>query len=422
MPGMTRGARVVAALAVTVALIATAVLAIRASYGAFKGGYTIVGSFDKAAYGFGPNTEVDYLGVQVGHVTHVGLLADDRVDAMLKIDAGFQVPVGTTLDVENRSLFGDPFVALQFPPGTPTRFLTNGDLITATSVEADTADLINHATPLLSQINGQDLLTLVTELDEATQGEGAKIAQSIHDGAQLTNLYADTINAQLKALDAFSAFQTAITPDATTLDQLAATSNEALPTLNAAEADFQQALQTIQPFAANLANIIAQERPNIDALLARGDNVVRLLAMREPQVEQTVDGLAQYLQKFALGAGPETLPDGTKFIYFKAFVELSDIQKLICGLVDPSQGSSVPTQLQPLVAALSGTALGCKASAASAAPATPAPNATPAGSLPASAQSAASDLANQVANQVSAPEPTQDGTIGDLLNRLLGGP
>jgi virulence factor Mce-like protein len=412
----------VGAVATIVALIATSVLAIRASYGAFKGGFTLVGSFDRAAYGFGPNTEIDYLGVDVGHVTHTGLQPDHRVVAMLKIDAGFQVPVGTSADVENRSLFGDPFVALRFPPGTPTRFLANGDRIDVTSVEADTADLIAHATPLLSQINGQDLLTLVTELDQATQGEGAKIALSIRDGAQLTNLYAQTINAQIKALDAFSAFQAAITPDAPTLDQLAATSNEALPTLNAAEADFQQALQTIQPFAANLANIIAQERPNIDALLARGDNVVRLLAMREPQVEQTVAGLADYLQKFALGAGPETLPNGTKFIYFKAFVELSDIQKLICGLVDPSQGSSVPAQLQPLVSALSSTALGCKASAAALTPSAAAGSGTGSGSLPPQAQAAASDLANQVAGQVTAPERTVVGTIGDVINRLLGGP
>ena len=193
-----------------------------------------------------------------------------------------------------------------------------------------------------------------------------------------------------------------------------------MPTLNAAEADFQLALQTIQPFAANLANIIAQERPNIDTLLSKGDNVVRLLAMREPQVEQAVAGLAQYLQKFALGAGPETLPNGTKFIYFKAFVELSDIQKLICGLVDPSQGSAVPPQLQPLVAALSGSALGCKAAAAAVTPV--GPSAAPSASLPASAQAAAGDLATQVAGQVTAPERSAPGTVADLINRLLGGP
>jgi virulence factor Mce-like protein len=416
---MSKGARVVAALATAIAMIAVAVLAVRTSYGALKGGYTLVGSFDRATYGFGPNTEIDYLGVEVGHVTHVSLRPDHRVQAMLKVDAGFQVPSGTTAEVENRSLFGDPFVALEFPPGTPSSFLVNGDQINVTSVDADTSDLIATATPLLSQINGQDLLTLVTELDEATQGEGPKIAQAIHDGAQLTNLYADTINAQIKALDAFTAFQTAITPDASAFDQLAATSNEALPTLNAAEADFQQALETIQPFAANLANIIAQERPNIDALLARGDNVVRLLAMREPQVEQTVSGLANYLEKFALGAGPETLPNGTKFVYFKAFVEFSDIQKLICGLVDPSQGSSVPAQLQPLVAALSGSALGCKAGAAA-----PVAAAATGGSsdLPPQAQAAASDLANQVAAQIGAPEITQPETIGDLIDRLLGQP
>jgi len=421
---MTRTARMVATLAVVTALIGIVVVAVRASYGAFKGGYTLTGTFDRAAYGFGPNTEVDYLGVDVGHVTHVRLTPEHGVQADMRVNSGFQVPTGTRAVVQERSLFGDPYVDLQFPAGPTSGYLKQGDRITSTSVEADTTDLIAHTTPLLQQINGQDLLTLLTELDQATQGEGANIAQSIHDGAQLTNLYADTIGAQLKALDAFSAFQAAITPDATQLDNLAATSNQVLPTLNAAEADFQQALETIRPFADDLANLISQERPNIDQLLTRGANVVRLLAMREPQVEEVVSGLALYLQKFALGASPETLPDGTKFIYFKNFIEFSDIQQLICGLVDPAQGSSLPAQIQPLVAALSGTALGCKPPSAAAV--TAPRSAGPAKSaLPPAAQAAASDLMNQVAGQVGAPQPPQPAanqTVGDLIRRILGGP
>jgi virulence factor Mce-like protein len=397
---MTRSSRVVAAVAVIVAMIGVVVVAVRASYGAFRGGFTVVGTFPVAAYGFGPGTEIDYLGVDVGHVTHVHLRADHRVDAMLKVNAGFKVPSGTRAQVENRSLFGDPFVNLVFPSGPPGGFLRAGDRIEATSVDADTADLINHTTPLLERINGQDLLTLVTELDRATQGEGQQIAESIHAGAQLAGLYASTINAQLVALDAFTAFQTAITPDAQPLNTLATQTNEALPTLNAAESDFQQALDTLEPFAAKLADVISTERPNLDYLLSRGDNVVRLLAMREPQVEQVVSGLALYLQKFATGGGPETLPDGTKFTYFKNFIELSDIQQLICGLVAPS---SAPQQLQPLASALEGTALGCKTGS------------------PAAAKAAASDLMNRVAGQVGAPQPsTPGGTVGDLLKPLLG--
>jgi virulence factor Mce-like protein len=415
---MSRGSRAVAALAVVVALIGVTVVAVRASYGAFKGGYTLTGTFDRAAYGFGPNTEIDYLGVDVGHVTHVRLTPAHLVLAQMRVNTGFNVPVGTKAVVQERSLFGDPYVDLQFPSAAPSGYLKNGDRIVATSVEADTTDLIAHATPLLSQVNGQDLLTLVTELDRATQGEGANIARSIHDGSQLTALYADTIGAQLKALDSFTAFQTAITPDATQLNNLANTSNEVLPTLNAAEADFERALETLRPFADNLASVISQERPNIDQLLAGGDNVVRLLAMREPQVEQVVSGLALYLQKFALGASPETLPDGTKFIYFKNFIEFSDIQALICGLVDPAQGSPLPSQLQPLVAALGGTALGCKPPSAAAAVVAAPPGTSP---LPPAAQSAASDLINRVAGQVGAPEPPQPTeTVGDLISHILG--
>ncbi len=411
---MGRGARVVAALASIIGVLGVAVVAVRASYGAFKSGYTLTGVFDKAAYGFGPNTEIDYRGVDVGHVTHVHLLPDHRVQAGLRIDSGFRVPSGTKAEVQERSLFGDPFVALVLPGGTPRRYLAAGDRIELTSVDADTTDLIATASPLLSQINGHDLLTLVTELQQATAGEGPRIAQSIHDGAQLAALYAETIDAQLKALNSFSAFQAAIAPDAPELNTLATQTNAALPTLNAAEGDFQQALETVRPFADKLANVIAQERPNFDALLARGDNVVRLLTMREPQIEQVVSGLADYLEKFALVASPETLPNGTKFAYFKNFVELSDIQQLICGLLAPPQGGLLPAQLQPILTGLAGTALMCTAPA-------------PKGSAPAAAappppdpKAAANDLVNQIAGQITAPQQPVAGTVQGLINSLLG--
>jgi virulence factor Mce-like protein len=400
-----RGERAVAALAVVVAMLATVVIAVRASYGAFKGGYTVTGTFDRAAYGFGPSTEIDYLGIDVGHVTHVRLLADHRVQASMKIRSGFAVPVGTKAEVHNRSLFGDPFIELVFPSAPAGRFLAKGDTMPATSVDADTSALIRTATPLLDSINGQDLASLITTLDQATQGEGDKNAQSLHDGAQLAALYSDTIQAQLRALDSFSAFQAAITPDASDLNTLAAQGNRALPKLNAAEPDFQAAFDTVNAFSSKLAEVIAAERPNIDALLLGGDNVVRLLAMREPQIEQVVSGAADYLQKFALGAGTEVLPNGTKFVFFKNFVAFNDVKKLICGLISPPNGGGpLPSQLQTIVSALSGVGLGCTQSTAA----------------PAVGRAAAQDLINQVAGQVGAPEQPQALNVGDLINALLG--
>ena len=422
---MGRGARVIAALAVIVALVGITVVSVRASYGAFKGGYPLVGSFDRAAYGFGPNTEVDYLGIDVGKVTHVKLQSDHRVEAFLRVNKGFNVPVGTVAKVHNRSLFGDPYIDLVFPVKPTGQFLARGAHIGATSVDADTGDLIRTATPLLANINGQDLLTLITEIDVASRGEGDRVAQSIHDGAQLSLLYANTIDAQLRALDSFTAFQVAVTPTAGQLNQLADLGNRSLPTLNAAEADFQTALTTIGPFADKLANVLAQERPNIDQLLNRGDNVVRLLAMREPQIEQVVSGLALYLQKFAQSASAETLPNGTKFAYFKNFIEFSDLQKLICGLVaPPSGGSPAPAQLQPLINAVSDAGFGCKQQAAAAkAPAAVAipPVAVPPAAVPPSV-SAAQDLLQTIAGQIGAPQTTQPTTVGALVQRILGGP
>ncbi|GAC1530032.1 MAG: hypothetical protein NVS3B12_04070 [Acidimicrobiales bacterium] len=420
---MGRGARVVGALGVIIVVVAATVLSVRASYGAFKGGYQLVATFDRAAYGFGPSTEVDYLGIDVGHVTRTRLRSDHRLDASLKVNQGFKVPVGTVARVHNRSLFGDPYVDLVFPPGATTRYLARGAHLEVTSVDADTGDLIRSATPLFEHINGQDLLTLVREIDQASRGEGDKVAQSIRDGAQLTALYADTINAQLRALDSFTAFQVAVTPDAGEINNLSAIGNRSLPTLDAAERDFQTALLTVGPFADKLANVIAQERPNIDQLLARGDNVVRLLAMRQPQIEQVISGLALYLQKFSQGPGPETLPNGTKFVYFKNFIEFSDLSRLICGLIAPPAGAKpAPPQLQPLIAAVGSAGLGCKQQPAAATSSPPAQRTAPPAVPAVPAPSPANDLLQTVAGQIGAPQPTRPATVQDMVQRILGGP
>ena len=404
---MTKLQRSLAAVSVIVALIGVTVLAVRASYGAFRHGYTLSGTFDEAAYGVDSGVQVEHHGIQVGKVTSVHLV-DHRAELIMSINSGFRIPTSVQTVIRPRSIFGDPFVDLDFNDGDTGPYLAAGAALQKTSVDSQLGDLIASAVPLLRTINGQELATIISELAKANANEGDTVRAAIDNGSQLAQLYSDTNTAQEQALDAFAQFQAALAPTGPTLNAIAANSNVALPTLNAAEADFQRALDALTPFANELANFIAQEKPDITRLLDQGDNVVRLLTAREPQLEQVVSGVAQYLFKFAAGRGPETFPNGSKFAFFKNFIMFSDVNNLICGVL--TQGGATVAPILALVSTPGGP-IDCSKAATT--PAT--------ASSAAVAAAAAKDLSNGVNGILGAPEPAQQPlTLQSLIDHILG--
>jgi len=404
---MTKVQRSLAALCVIVALIGVTVVAVRASYGAFRKGYTLTGTFAEAAYGVEPGVQVEHHGIQVGRVTSVHLV-NHRAELILSINKGYRVPSSVVADIRPRSIFGDPFLDLNFNDDDPGPFLAPGAVLQKTAVDSQVGDLIASAVPLLEQINGQDLETIISELSKASIGEGDRIKSQIENGAQLAALYASTINAQEQAIDSFAQFQSALAPTGDNLNAIAANSNIALPTLDAAEADFQAALDALTPFANKLASFLAQERPDIERLLDQGDNVVRLLSAREPQLEQVVSGLSRYLFKFAVGRGVETFPNGTKFAFFKNFIMFADVNALVCGLL--TQGGPTVAPLLALVS-VPGGPIHCTAPTAGSAGA-----AAAAGTV----SSATRELANGVDQIITTPEVPQRLTVQSLIDHILG--
>jgi phospholipid/cholesterol/gamma-HCH transport system substrate-binding protein len=409
---MTKLQKVLAAISVIVALSGSTIIAVRASYGAFAQTYLVTGTFQRASYGVEPGTQVEHHGIAVGKVVSVAL-ADRQAQLRLSIKKGFHVPTTVQAVIRPRSIFGDPFIDLDFLDTAPGPYLASGARLDKTGVDSETGDLIASAVPLLQKINAQDLEVVIDELAKTGDGEGARIRSSIENGAQLANLYSSTIDAQLTALDAFAQFQSAIAATGPDFNAIAANSNVALPTLNAAEADFQRALDALTPFADKLATFIAAERPDIDRLLDQGDNIVRLLTTREPQLEQVISGLSLYFFKLGSGASPETLPNGTKFAYFKNFILFSDINNLVCGLIAPPQAGL--SFLQPLQQAVGSSGVfNCSAYFAASAH-----GATTASTLP-TPQSVAGDLSQQVHAIVGQPEVPQRTTLQSLIDRILG--
>jgi phospholipid/cholesterol/gamma-HCH transport system substrate-binding protein len=403
-----RSHRAVAALSVSLLVLAVAVLFVKGAYGAFSDQYHLVADFARAGQLLTPGSNVKYRGVNIGHVDSVHLV-NRRVQIRLSIKKGFEIPKDTRAVEQPKTLFGEKFIAFEFPHGQTAPFLVPGGHITDTATSEEVEGLFEGTVPLLSKIDTNDLATVIDELSNGLQGEGQRLSQSLNDGVRLANVFSDTIVAQEQALDSFNRFQDAIRSVGPDLNAISANSNLALPAFNQARADYARVLTTLKPFADNLADILRVYRPDIDDLLNQGDNVIRVLLARQSDLSDTISGLYRYTLKFSKGSSADTLPNGTKFAYFKNFVLFSDIQNLICASLAPPQ-ANLPF-LVPLQQALlnNGGPLDCSRYFAAA----------KAGTATTAAQSGR-QLANLTQQTVGAPQPPQVQTVQAIIDKLLG--
>lgn len=427
---MRRLLRVVVSLAVLCALVFGTIELVRLANGDFAGDYNLSGTFPRAGEGLHPGSAVVFRGVQVGRVSTVSLYQNEAKVTVL-IEPTFKVPVSSTATIQPVNLFGAEQVSISSPHGNSDAgpYLTPGATFAHAKSSDELADLFAAATPLLDQINTNQLSTMLGELAQASQGEGPQIAAGIDAGTQLAGLLDRTLNAQILALDSFAKFTNAVAPAAGDLNNLNTQINAGLPGFNAEEADYQNLINTLVPFSDRLASLLATYHPDIATILTSGDNVSRVLLAQQDAIGQVINGAYHYFQKIAQGtSGVYKLPDGSTYGYFNTFILFSDVNNLICNLIAPPTGGM--SYLEPLQQALAGagSAFNCASQLStfaalqgnSSTPSVVAPSNS--SSATSGANSAASAAANQVYGIIGQPDTSKPTTLGGILNQLLGGP
>ncbi|MBI2710782.1 MAG: MCE family protein [Actinobacteria bacterium] len=335
--------RAVAALAVATVVVSAVTIGIRASYGLFSDDFEVSATFPRAGQALKAGSDVKYRGVNVGRVRRITLV-ERRVRVVMGIHPSARVPRSVAARVVPKTLFGEKYVDLGVPAGAKAGppWLRRGDRISRATAGDEVEDLISSSTGLFSGIDAEELATFMTELTQGVRGEGRNIARGFDAGVRASALFADTIDAQLRALDSFARFQREIRDIGPDLNGLSRNLVDFLPTFNAARADYERLLATLRPFADDLADWLNTVRPDLVRLLERGENVTRVLVNRREEIAQTVYGLSVYVQRFADAPGPDTLPDGSKMAYFKNFLLFGDIARAICAVVAPPGGTGNP--------------------------------------------------------------------------------
>jgi phospholipid/cholesterol/gamma-HCH transport system substrate-binding protein len=427
---MRRLLNVVVSLVILFGLVFGTVELVRLANGDFAGDYKLNGTFPRAGEGLHPGSAVVFRGVQVGRVSTISLY-QNQAQVTLLIEPSFKVPATSTATIQPVNLFGAEQVSISSPHGNSDAgpYLAPGATFPHAQSSDELGDLFAAATPLLNQIDTNQLSTFLGELAQASQGEGPKIAAGINAGTQLAGLLDRTLNAQILALDSFAKFTNALAPAASDLNNLNAQINAGLPGFNAEEADYQNLINTLIPFSDRLASLLATYHPDIATILTSGDNVSRVLLAQQDNIGQVINGAYHYFQKIAEGtSGLNKLPDGSTYGYFNTFILFNDVNSLICNLIAPPTGGM--SYLEPLQQALAGagSAFNCSSQLSSFASlqgnsATPSVVTPPNGTSPTSAaNSAGSAAANQVYGIIGQPDTSKPTTLGGILNQLLGGP
>jgi virulence factor Mce-like protein len=425
---MKRLLSVVVSVAVIAGLVFGTVTLVRLANGDFAGDYKLSGTFPSAGEGLNPGSAVVFRGVQVGRVSTISL-DENQAQVTVLIEPSFKVPTTATATIQPINLFGAEQVSITTPDSNSEAgpYLEPGSSFAHAGSSDELGDLFAAATPLLNKIDTTNLSTVLSELAQASQGEGPKIAASISAGTQLAGLLDRTVNAQILALQSFAKFTQAVAPAAGDLNNLNAQINAALPSFNAEETDYENLLNTLIPFSNRLAALLSTYHPDIATILESGDNVSRVLLAQQDAIGQVVNGAYHYFQKIAQGAsGLNKLPDGSTYAYFNTFILFSDVNSLVCNLIAPPTGGM--SFLQPIQQALagSGSAFNCSSelstfnalqSSSTPAAATPAPSA----SATSGATSAAAAAANQAYGIIGQPQPTTPSTVGGIITQLLGG-
>jgi virulence factor Mce-like protein len=426
---MRRLLNVLFSLVILFGLVFGTVELVRLANGDFAGDYNLSGTFPRAGEGLHPGSAVVFRGVQVGRVSTVSLY-ENQAKVTVLIDPSFKVPAASTATIQPVNLFGAEQVSISSPHANSDAgpYLSPGATFAHATSSDELGDLFAAATPLLNQINTNQLSTVLSELAQASQGEGPKIAAGINAGTQLAGLLDRTLNAQILALDSFAKFTNAIAPAAGDLNNLNTQINAGLPGFNAEEADYQNLINILVPFSDRLASLLATYHPDIATILTSGDNVSRVLLAQQDNIGQVINGAYHYFQKIEEGtSGLNKLPDGSTYGYFNTFILFSDVNSLICNLIAPPTGGM--SYLEPLQQALAGagSAFNCSSqlsSFASLQGGSTTPSVVPPsnGTAPTSAaNSAGSAAANQVYGIIGQPDTSKPTTLGGLLNQLLGG-
>lgn len=315
-----------------VILLALVTIGIKASFGAFDGGYKIQGSFAAAGQGLIAGSDVKVRGVNVGEVSKIELV-ENRALVTMRIDDGRQIPVEASAVIRPKTLFGEKFVdvipgdaELSGPylgetaaDGCPTDLPCIAETLGGFELERVLADTF----PILQAIDPAELAVVLDELANSGDGLGTTINRSIVNAAALNELAASN-DAEFRQFTADLALLSeeldVLAPE---LLRGARDLNVALPSLNARADQLDEALVQLGRLSGDLADVLENNTDFTENALTNGSKTLQILFDKRAKLQPLLIGLEQYTSTLAEAIRIEAA-DGTLMAAVKALVSVQE--------------------------------------------------------------------------------------------------
>ncbi|MFP5576978.1 MAG: MlaD family protein [Acidimicrobiia bacterium] len=326
-------------------VISLITVGIKASFGAYDGGYELRGTFAAAGQGLLSGSDVKIRGVNVGEVSSIRLV-DNRALIRIRIEDGTQIPEAAQAVIRPKTLFGEKFIDIL--PGDDELtgpYLADGDEIVDTLGGFELEQVLTDAYPVLEAVNPAELAVILDELATAGRGLGPSINRSIVNGATLAELGASN-DAEFRQFTSDLALLAeeldVIAPD---LVAGARDLNVALPTLNARSDQLDEALTQTARLAADVADVLEANEAFTTNALTDGSRTLQTVFDRRSQIQPLLLGVARYTRTLAEAVRIE-VGDGTLMAAVKAVVS---VQGTIAGHESPGPDDDPRTPVEELL-------------------------------------------------------------------------
>ncbi|MEA2497673.1 MAG: phospholipid/cholesterol/gamma-HCH transport system substrate-binding protein [Actinomycetota bacterium] len=317
------------------------------AYGAFGDYYYVTADLERSGQQLKINADVRVRGVKVGKVSAIELV-DRHARLTLEIEDDYQIPQAADAVVSLKTPLGAKYVDLQFDPSTDGPYLADGDAVANARVGPELEDLLDDGVSVLDAINPDDAATLISELASAARGHGVDIDRGFGANAELSDLFAETLDPQIESLTDFNTIFGELKKHGVDFNDLADAINEGAPVYASAKAqrDLDRALKSLVPFADDLSDLLILNRADWDRMFDTQDIVLGTLEDHPGGLRDLVHGLYRYVYKlgqpidkyFQVGDGSA----GAGFTAFSGGNAQAEDEKQICTAFPPEVRDLIP--------------------------------------------------------------------------------
>ncbi|ACY99355.1 MlaD family protein [Thermomonospora curvata] len=273
------------------------------TFGAPKGGLTLVAVFDDVQQ-LTVGHSVQLSDVKVGSVTDVKLVSGYKAEVTMSIVDGHRIPQGTSAEIKVTSLLGENFVELRLPPGRDMStgpFLRSGDRITQTSTQPSFEQVVGRAGPLLDALAGDDLAAIVEAGATALGGNGPKLNAAVAKSAKLLDMFADQRAELTTAVDEFARLGRALAKGSDALGRAPEELERTTRMLNQNAEEMLRAVEKLTRTARLLGDGVLEGRVlRLKNLIRQVDPVLDQLAGDRRRLGALVDGIEVFTRELPL--------------------------------------------------------------------------------------------------------------------------